>query len=193
MINSGISWEISWYTVGYHGIYRWYPLVSSASWLENPGTEWRFLARKITGFYVPFSSQLCLMTPEGSFDTKLWSFTTGWCWCYPLGMTVTLCDIENCHWKFVSFPSRNGDFPCLCKRWPEGKLSSFTTGWCKGVSPWFFETEPYAWCWKIYDLWDHVLMNVGKCFQQHEFLWNIYMCVYIYIYIWDIWYMIHFI
>ena len=35
-------------------------------WLEDPPTEWRFLARKITDFYGPCSSQpLELMTPEG--------------------------------------------------------------------------------------------------------------------------------
>ena len=33
--------------------------------MENPRTEWRFLARNIIGFYGPFSSKPCLMTPEG--------------------------------------------------------------------------------------------------------------------------------
>ena len=32
---------------------------------EDWVTEWRFLARKITCFYGPFSSKPCLMTPEG--------------------------------------------------------------------------------------------------------------------------------
>ena len=35
-----------------------YPLVI----MENPRTEWRFLARKITDFYGPFSSTPCLTT-----------------------------------------------------------------------------------------------------------------------------------
>ena len=32
------------------------------TWLENPRTEWRFLANKITYFNGPFSSQPCLIT-----------------------------------------------------------------------------------------------------------------------------------
>ena len=38
------------------------PLVSSATWLENPRTEWRFLARKITELNCLFSCKPCLIT-----------------------------------------------------------------------------------------------------------------------------------
>ena len=43
------------------------PLIIQHGWLENPRTEWKFLERKITDFYGPFSSTpwlIWLMTPE---------------------------------------------------------------------------------------------------------------------------------
>ena len=43
-----------------------YPLVIKHGWLENPRTEWRFIRRKITDFYIPFSSQPSLNT--GGYD-----------------------------------------------------------------------------------------------------------------------------
>ena len=42
------------------------PQVIKHGWLENPRAEWRFLARKITDFYSPFSSTPCWMNREGS-------------------------------------------------------------------------------------------------------------------------------
>ena len=39
-----------------------YPLVIKHGLLENPRTEWRFLARKITELNGPFSSTPCLIT-----------------------------------------------------------------------------------------------------------------------------------
>ena len=41
------------------------PLVVKHGWLQNPRAEWRFIARNIIYFYGPFSSEPCLMTPEG--------------------------------------------------------------------------------------------------------------------------------
>ena len=43
------------------------------TWLagKSPVTEWRFLARKITDFYGPFSSTPCLMTLEGIIGDPL--------------------------------------------------------------------------------------------------------------------------
>ena len=49
-----------------HECYNNYHLVIKHGWLENPRTEWRFLARKITDFYSPFSSTPCWMNREGS-------------------------------------------------------------------------------------------------------------------------------
>ena len=46
-----------------------YPEVPSGvikhGWLENPRTQWSFLARNLTDFYGPLSSTSCLMTTEG--------------------------------------------------------------------------------------------------------------------------------
>ena len=55
--------------MGFDGIY---PPIIKQGWLQNPGSEWRFLARNITDFYGPFSSTPCLMKPEsgGYFDCK---------------------------------------------------------------------------------------------------------------------------
>ena len=36
--------------------------VIKQGWLENPRTEWRFLARKITYFYGPFSIAMLAIT-----------------------------------------------------------------------------------------------------------------------------------
>ena len=47
-----------------------YPLVIKHSNGKSPinGYQWRFLARKITDSYGPFSSTPCLMTPEGNIN-----------------------------------------------------------------------------------------------------------------------------
>ena len=44
----------------FYGINVLYPLVSSN--MAGKPTEWRFLARKSTDFYGPFSRTPCLMT-----------------------------------------------------------------------------------------------------------------------------------
>ena len=45
------------------------------TWLENPRTEWRFLARKITYFYGPFSRKPCLITGGQVANTCGWLLT----------------------------------------------------------------------------------------------------------------------
>ena len=57
---------------------NWSPLVTypawcHQTWLENPRTEWRSIARKITYFYGPFSSQPCLIT--GGYWVSEWGLT----------------------------------------------------------------------------------------------------------------------
>ena len=41
-------------------------------WLEHSGTEWRFLARKITYFNAPFSSKPCLITRGYTWFRTQW-------------------------------------------------------------------------------------------------------------------------
>ena len=70
--------------------------------MENTRTEWRFVARKITYFYGPFSSKACLMTPEGNIRYS------------PLLATITLWQlnivIQNGPF-IVDFPIEHGGFP----------------------------------------------------------------------------------
>ena len=51
---------VQWDSVGFTWIY---PLVIKHGWLENPQTEWRFLARKIIDKWSIFNCYVCL--PEG--------------------------------------------------------------------------------------------------------------------------------
>ena len=79
-----------------------YPLVSS-NWLENPRTEWRFLARKIHGFlWSMASSTPCLMTPEGRPITGTMPGQDIWTKAFqPLGWVETM---DALIWPMIPMP-----------------------------------------------------------------------------------------
>ena len=60
VISWDFLWDLWWFFMGSNGIL--WDLPSGDTWLENPRTEWRLIARKITELNSMFSSNSSLIT-----------------------------------------------------------------------------------------------------------------------------------
>ena len=60
--------------------------------------------KKKTSLY-PLVMSKHMMNIWSGYGHNLWIFDKIWIWCiYPLAMTFTVCELEKCHTKNVSFP-----------------------------------------------------------------------------------------